>query len=78
MEQNLSVAGMGTKKYFKGVLPWLLLGPITGPLAEGVVRSWRAGEMCMAWIYGLTFSLTTFDLYHFGGQLIILMVRLRT
>ena len=77
MEQNISVAEMGTEKYLKGVLPWLLLGPITGPLAEGVLRSWRAGETCMAWIYALALSLTTFDLYHFGGQLIILMVRLR-
>ena len=76
MEQNLSVAGMEERKYFKGVLPWLLLGPITGPLAEGVVRNWRAGETCMAWIYALTLSLTTFDLYHFGGQFIALMVRL--
>lgn len=77
MEQNLPVTATGTKKYLKGVLPWLLLGPITGPLAEGIVRNWRAGEMCMAWIYGLTFWLTTFELYRFGGQLITLMVRLR-
>jgi hypothetical protein len=77
MEQNLSVAGIGDRKYLKGVLPWLLLGPITGPLAEGVLRSWRTGETCMAWIYALALSLTTFDLYRFGGQLIILMVRLR-
>ncbi len=76
MGQNLSVAGMGTKKYLKGVLPWLLLGPITGPLAAGVLRSWRAGETCLAWIYGLALALTTFQLYHFGGQLIALMVRL--
>ena len=76
MEQNISVVEIGTKKYLKDVLPWLLLGPITGPLAEGVLRSWRAGDTCLAWIYGLTLSLTTFDLYHFGGQLIAL-VRLR-
>ena len=28
---------MTTKSYFKGLLPWLLLGPVTGPLAEGIV-----------------------------------------
>jgi hypothetical protein len=68
---------MTTRKYIKGVLPWLLLGPLTGPLAEGIIRNWRAGEISLAWLYGLALSLTTFDLYRFGGQLITLMVRVR-
>ena len=35
---------MATKTYAKTVLPWLLLGPLTGPLAAGIVRNWRAGD----------------------------------
>lgn len=61
---------MTTRKYLKGVLPWLLLGPLTGALAEGVVRNWRAGEIPLAWLYALALWLTTYDLYRFGGQLI--------
>ena len=64
-----------TKKYVKGVLPWLLLGPLTGPLAEGVVRNWRAGEVALAWLYGLALWLTTFDLYTLGGQAAVSIVR---
>ena len=64
---NLAV----TTKYVRGVLPWLLLGPLTGPLAEGVIRNWRAGEVSLAWLYGLALWLTTFDLYALGGRLAI-------
>lgn len=55
----------------------MLLGPLTGPLAEGIIRNWRAGEISLAWLYGIALSLTSFDLYNFGGQLVILIVRLR-
>ena len=58
-----------TKTYAKAVRPWLLLGPLTGPLAEGLVRNWRAGEVSLAWLYGLALWLTTFDLYSLGRQL---------
>ena len=60
-----------TRKYFRGVLPWLLLGPLTDPLAEGAIRNWRAGEISLAWLYGLALWLTTFDLYTLGGRLAI-------
>jgi hypothetical protein len=62
---------MTTRKYLKGVLPWLLLGPLTGALAEGVVRNWRAGEFSLASLYALALWLTTYDLYRFGGQLLV-------
>ena len=62
---------MTKKKYVKGVLPWLVLGPLTGPLAEGIVRNWRAGEVSLAWLYGLALWLTTFDLCTLGGQLAV-------
>lgn len=64
-----------TRKYIRGVLPWLLLGPLTGPLAEGVVRNWRAGEVSLAWLYGLALWLTTFDLYSLGGRLILVAAK---
>ena len=65
-----------TKSYIKGVLPWLLLGPLTGPLAEGIVRNWRAGEVSLAWLYGLALWLTTFDLYSLGGRAAISVAKL--
>jgi hypothetical protein len=65
-----------TRKYIKGVLPWLLLGPVTGPLAEGIVRNLRAGEKSLASLYAIALSLSTFDLYSFGGQLLVFMARL--
>ena len=65
-----------TAKYIKNVLPWFVLGPLTGPLAEGIVRNWRAGELTLAWLYGLALWLTTYDLYTFGGKLLSLTARL--
>ena len=66
---------MTTRTYIKGVLPWLLLGPITGPLAEGIIRNWRAGELPLAWLYGLALFFTSCDLYSFGGRAIVILSR---
>lgn len=33
--------------------PWLLLGPVTGPLAIGCVVAWRADRRWMAAVYAL-------------------------
>lgn len=33
--------------------PWLLLGPLTGPLAIGCVAAWRADRRWMAGVYAL-------------------------
>jgi hypothetical protein len=65
-----------TRKYVRGVLPWLLLGPLTGLLAEGAIRNWRAGEISLAWLYGLALWLTTFDLYSLGGRLALMTAQL--
>ena len=67
---------MTTKTYVKGVLPWLLLGPITGPLAEGIIRNWRAGELPLAWLYGVALSLASYDLYTFGGRAVLILSKL--
>jgi hypothetical protein len=50
--------------------PWLLLGPITGPLAEGVYRNFRRGEPVLAWLYALALSIAWYDLSRFGGELV--------
>jgi len=34
-------------------LPFLALGPITGPLTEGVLRNWRRGDRVLAGLYVL-------------------------
>lgn len=70
-------ADMTTAKYVKGVLPWLALGPLTGPLAEGILRNWRAGEVSLAWLYGMALWLTTWDLYLCGGRLVTAAIGLR-
>jgi len=67
-----------TKKYLKGLLPWLLLGPVTGPLAEGIVRNWRAKEMSLAALYGVALVLVDYDLYWSGGRAVVMLYKLRT
>ena len=56
-------------------MPWLLLGPLTGPLAEGIVRNLRAGEVALASLYGVALWLTSFDLYVLAGRLVSLGAR---
>jgi len=67
---------MATKTYAKTVLPWLLLGPLTGPLAAGIVRNWRAGNATLAGLYGLALVMTTFDLYALGGWAVSVITQL--
>ncbi|MBN9545006.1 MAG: hypothetical protein J0I19_05995 [Alphaproteobacteria bacterium] len=68
---------MTTKSYLKGLLPWLLLGPVTGPLAEGIVRNVRAKEIPLAWLYGLALVVVDYDLYWSGGRAVVMLYRLR-
>ena len=68
---------MTTKTYFRRLLPWLLLGPVTGPLAEGIVRNLRAKEITLAWLYGLALVLADYDLYSSGGRAVVMLYRLR-
>ena len=42
-----------TKRVLKRLAPWLLLGPIAGPLAEGAFRSLREGQTVLAGLYAL-------------------------
>ena len=41
---------------------WLLLGPITAPLVEGVFRNMRKGETVLAVLYALAIPSTWLDL----------------
>jgi len=66
-----------TKSYLRGLLPWLLLGPVTGPLAEGIVRNLRAKEISLAWLYGLALVLVDFELYSAGGRAVTMLYKLR-
>ena len=69
---------MITKTYLKGLLPYLLLGPISGPLAEGIVRNWRAKELTLAWLYGLALIAIDYDLYSAGGRAVTMLYNLRS
>jgi hypothetical protein len=66
-----------TKSYLRGLLPWLLLGPVTGPLAEGIVRNWRAKEISLAWLYGVALVLVDYQLYWAGGRAVIMLYKLQ-
>lgn len=53
---------------FRRLAPWLLLGPISGPLAEGVYRNFRARNPLLASLYALAVAATWYDLAIYGGH----------
>ncbi len=69
---------MTTKTYFRRLLPWLLLGPVTGPLAEGIARNLRAKEIPLAGLYGLALVVVDYDLYWSGGRAVVMLYKLRS
>lgn len=42
--------------------PWLLLGPLTGPLAIGCLVAWRAEKRWLAGVYALGMASVWFGL----------------
>lgn len=42
-------------KMWLRVAPWLLIGPISGPLLHGVVYNYRHGRTAMAVCYAIAF-----------------------
>jgi hypothetical protein len=61
---------------FRRLAPWLVLGPITGPLAEGVYRNVRANNPVLASLYGLAGVVSWFDLVTYGGQAVATLHRM--
>ena len=51
--------------------PWLLLGPVTGPLAEGVYRNLRANNPVLASLYGVALVTSFYDLAGYGGRALV-------
>jgi hypothetical protein len=51
---------------FRRIAPWLILGPITGLLAEGVHRNIRANNPGLAALYAMAAVLTWIDLAAYG------------
>jgi hypothetical protein len=43
--------------------PWLALGPVTGLLAAGFYRNWRAGEHVLASLYLVAMAFWLYDLW---------------
>jgi hypothetical protein len=52
------------------IVPWLVLGPISGLLGEGFYRNLRLGEPVLAALYFLAMMLTWFDLVLLGKRAI--------
>jgi hypothetical protein len=48
--------------------PWMVLGPITGPLAEGVYRNACANNPVLASLYALAAFITWYDLTTYGTR----------
>jgi hypothetical protein len=55
--------------------PWLVLGPITGPLAEGVYRNVRADNPGLASLYALATVFTWIDIAIYGGRVVLTLQR---
>ena len=55
----------------KRLAPWFLMGPVTGPLAEGVYRNLRANNPGLASLYGVAAVVSFYDLANYGGRAVI-------
>ena len=53
---------------FREILPWLALGPVTGPLAWRMYRCIRAGDKVLATLYGVAIVGFWIGLAHETGQ----------
>jgi len=64
------------KHAIKRLAPWFLLGPITGPLAEGIFRNLRAREYLLASLYCTALGVAWFDLIAITPLVTVRMVHL--
>jgi hypothetical protein len=53
---------MAGKSTFRRLAPWLFLGPLTAPLAEGMFRNLRKGEPVLASVYAFAIPIIWLDL----------------
>ena len=60
---------------FYRIAPWLILGPITGLLAEGVYRNLRAGNPSLATMYAVAMVGSWYDLATYGGGAVVTLHR---
>ena len=60
---------------FYRIAPWLILGPITGLLAEGVYRNARARNPGLAWMYAVAMVGSWYDLATYGGGAVLTLQR---
>jgi len=58
------------------ISPWWALGPITGPLAEGLYRNIRAKNPGLALLYALAAVITSYDLATYGGHAVATLHRM--
>lgn len=56
---------------FLRIAPWLILGPITGPLVEGVYRNARSSNPVLASMYGVALVGSWVDLAIYGGGALV-------
>jgi len=56
---------------FIRIAPWLILGPITGLLAEGIYRNLKASNPGLASMYGVALTVSWYDLAVYGGGAVI-------
>ena len=60
---------------FRRIAPWLILGPITGFLAEGVYRNVRAENPGLASLYAVAAVVSWYDLAIYGGGAVVTLHR---
>jgi hypothetical protein len=56
---------------FIRIAPWLILGPITGLLAEGIYRNIKRSNPGLASLYGVALMLSWYNLGVYGGGAVI-------
>ncbi len=62
IKSYIAVARERLRSSLVWALPWIALGPFTGPLGLGMARNMRIGNRALACLYGLAIVTTSFAL----------------
>lgn len=73
---TLHVSEASMKSLAKRYAPWLLLGPLTGPLAEGVYRNLKANNPVLAGLYLMATVSVWFDMAKAGQHAVNVLAAL--